>query len=197
MKRIEKQESPSFYSAYINKNKPKLWDDIAPIRTELRKQIWAEQGGVCAYTEIRLPDPDKNCHIDHFRTRNLFPEKTFEYANLLVACNLEHCGAKYKDKQIKNKAEYTDLIDPSKEAASDYFDYRFTGKVKPEGESPKGERTIRIFNLNETKLVERRKEALFCLQSLMELTLEETVGAIGEFETMVRQLYHEIKTLDQ
>ena len=108
-----------------------------------------EQKGFCAYTEIKIQG-SRNCHIDHFHTRNLFPTETFAYNNLLVSCNSEEYGAKYKDKQIRSKADYDFLM------------------------------------------VNRRKKAIINLNSMKDaLTEDELVAAIGEFETMIRQLYRQ------
>lgn len=85
MQKINKGNPPAFFSDFIKKSKPKDWNDIAPIREQLRKYILEnEQKGCCVYTEIKI-EKDKNCHIDHFHTRNLFKNETFAYNNLLVS----------------------------------------------------------------------------------------------------------------
>ncbi|MDH6343384.1 uncharacterized protein (TIGR02646 family) [Parabacteroides sp. PFB2-12] len=190
MKRIDK-EAPSFFSAYIRENKPERWEDITPIRADLRAHILNEQEGVCAYTEIRLPDFNKNCHIDHFRKRDHFPKLTFDYANLLVSCNSEEYGAKHKDKVITS-GEYGDLINPVEESAAGHIEFTSTGKVNPL--TAKGEKTITTFNLNAKSLTERRKDKAFCLSYYIkdEFTEDDIVQSIGEFETMIRQLYREM-----
>lgn len=188
MKKIEKQESPGFFSDYIARHKPTQWNEITSIRSKLREHIWNEQSGCCAYTEIRLHNCN-NCHIDHFRTRKLYPELTFDYTNLLVSCNAEEYGAKHKDKQVKRQEDYVDLINPVEESVGTYIEYAFTGKAFSRDGSKKGETTINYLNLNEKSLLERRKVALLFLVGLEELTVDEVVNSIGEFETMIRELY--------
>lgn len=192
MQKINKGNPPAFFSDFIKKSKPKDWNDIAPIREQLRKYILEnEQKGCCVYTEIKI-EKDKNCHIDHFHTRNLFKNETFAYNNLLVSCNSEKYGAKYKDKQIKSKADYTFLINPTVDTPSDYIEYTFTGEMEAIGENQKGIQTINYFNLNEQSLVNRRKRVIKNLGSMKDyLTEDELVAAIGEFETMIRQLYRQ------
>lgn len=148
-----------------------------------------EQGNCCAYTEIRISE-STNSHIDHYRTRNLFPQLTFDYHNMLVSCNSEEYGAKHKDKQIKAIEDYDDLINPVKEVPSDFIEFAYTGEVLSVEGSVKGEKTISFFNLNAKALVERRKTMATCMLQMKDyLTEEEIVESIGEFETMVRQLY--------
>lgn len=189
MKKVEKQKPPVFFLDYIKRHKPKHWNDIASIRIDLRKHLWHEQGQCCAYTGVRIPCSDYNCHIDHFRTRNLFPELMFEYENLLASCNSEVYGAKHKDKLIKSKEDYKELINPTEESPCEHLEYTFTGKVIARNNSTKGAKTISYFNLNERSLLERRKTILSFLPLMKDLTVDEIVESTGEFETMIRQLH--------
>lgn len=189
MKQIIKEGIPGFFSKFVAHNKPRTWDETAPVRAGLRTHILAEQGYCCAYTEIRLKG-DADCHIDHYRTRNLFPEKTFDYSNMMVSCNAEEYGAKSKDKQITSKSDYDDLINPVEDNPTDYIEFAFTGDVLPVANSSKGTKSISYFNLNEKSLLERRRTIALCIVQMKSyLTEEEMVEATGEFETMVRQLY--------
>lgn len=130
MKLIVKGSVPDFFVKFIAQQKPKTWNELNSIRKELRQHILEEQGNCCAYTEVRL-NGEESCHIDHYCTRNLFPERTFDYNNLLVSCNSEEYAAKYKDKQIKGKLDYDELINPIKDRPSDYIEFAFTGDVLP------------------------------------------------------------------
>ena len=111
---------------------------------------------------------------------------------MLVACNSENYGAKYKDKQIKNKADYDVLINPVVDDPSDYMEYTFTGEMEAINQNQKGIQTINYFNLNELRLVDRRKGAILSLLNMQDvLNEDEIVEAIGEFEPMIRQLYRQ------
>ena len=192
MKQIHKEDAPDFFLDFCHRNRPKVWEDIAPIRKELRGHLLCEQGGCCAYTEIRISG-DKACHIDHYHTRNLFPNETFNYDNLLVSCNAENYGAKYKDKQVKVKADYDKLLNPATDVPSAYLEYTFMGEMLAIGGNERGAHTIEYFNLNERSLVNRRRNAVYCLQGMKnDLSEDEVVEAIGEFETMLRQLYKQL-----
>lgn len=193
MKKLDKKEAPLSFSEYVTKHAPKTWEDVAPVRTALREHIWKEQGCCCAYTEIRL-EADA-CHIDHYRKRNLFPELTLDYTNMLVACNAESYSAKHKDKTVTCKADYDNLINPLVDNPSDYLEFTWTGTVCAVGQCKKGEQTISYFNLNERSLRERRKTALLQMKTMLDddLAEEDIVEAFGEFESMIRQLYKDNK----
>ena len=191
MKQLIKGEAPKILTDFVKHKRPKVWEDINSIRRELRKHILEEQNNLCAYTELRI-NAVEECHIDHYHTRNLYPGKTFLYENLLVSCNVEEYGAKHKDKQVRSKKDYESLINPVKEDPTDYMDFGLTGKVQPVEDCAKGKQTISFFNLNENSLVERRKTAVTCMLLMKDfLTEDEMVESIGEFETMIRQLYND------
>lgn len=192
MKQLTKGETPDFLTKFIVHKQPKVWDDISPIRQQLRKHILDEQNNFCAYTELRLYAAD-DCHIDHYHTRNLFPHETFKYDNLLVSCNSENYGAKCKDKYIKTAEDYKDLINPVEDSPLDFIEFGLTGKVETVGDCIKGARTISYFNLNEKSLVHRRKTVVANLIQMKDyLTEDEMVSSLGEFETMIRQLYNDL-----
>lgn len=193
MKKLDKKDAPLFFIQHVTKHAPKTWEDITQVRTALRKHIWEEQGYCCAYTEIRL-EPDA-CHIDHYRKRNLFPDLTFDYTNMLVACNAESYSAKHKDKKVTCKADYENLINPLVDNPSDYLKFTWTGAVCAVGQCKKGKQTIAYFNLNERSLQERRKTALLQMKTMLDddLAEEDIVEAFGEFESMIRQLYKDSK----
>ena len=189
MKQLVKGETPDFLTKFITHNQPKVWDDISSIRQQLRKHILNEQNNFCAYTELRINSID-DCHIDHYHTRNIFPDETFSYTNLLVSCNSENYGAKHKDQQVKKKEDYKELINPIEDLPTDFITFGLTGKVQAVNDCIKGEQTISFFNLNEKNLVQRRKTAVENLLQMKDyLTEDEMVASLGEFETMIRQLY--------
>lgn len=195
MKQLIKGEVPDFLVKFLLHKRPKTWDDTTPIRQELREYILKEQSNFCAYTELRI-NKLEDCHIDHYHTRNLFPDKTFEYGNMLVSCNAEEYGAKHKDKCVKAKKDYDELINPLEELPSEYIEFGLTGNVYSVNNSTKGENTISYFNLNEKSLVERRKTVVSNMLKMKDyLTEEEMVASLGEFQTMVRQLYKDCKEI--
>lgn len=94
---------------------------------------------------------------------------------------------------MKGKADYDKLLNPVTDVPSDYLEYTFMGEMRAIGENEHGVHTIEYFNLNERSLVNRRRNAVYCLQSMQdELNEDEVVEAIGEFEGMLRQLYRQV-----
>lgn len=193
MRKIDKEVAPEFFSDFITRNNPTDWSDIAPIRSRLREYILGkEQNGYCAYTTIKITDI-AHCHIDHFYKRDLFPNRIFDYHNMLVSCNSENYGAKYKDKKVRSKEENKDLINPVSDNPAEYIEYTFTGEIVPINQNQRAKKTIEYFNLNSRSLVKRRKSVIYSFINMAkDFSEEELVEAIGEFEPMLRQLYNQI-----
>lgn len=163
MRKIDKIGPLSSFSSHISKSKPRNWDDLGTsIKQEARAYILSkEQGGLSAYTE-RVVSESKTLHIDHFRKKGIFPHLTFAWNNLLVDERSENYGAVFKDKHIKRASDYNQIIDPIVDDPQEYFEYSVDGSIIPkQGLSPsakaKAEKTIEVFNLNHSSLVQERK----------------------------------------
>ncbi|MDR0972411.1 MAG: TIGR02646 family protein [Prevotellaceae bacterium] len=183
MKKINKGDTPDFFTDYIKQHHPKKWEDIGAIRQKLRDHIIKEQGNYCAYTEIR----PSQTHIDHFRKRDHFPQDTFNYENLFVSCTSDKYGANHKDRHVK-PWDYAKIINPALDDPSEYIEFIYTGVVIAKDE--RGQTTIDMFNLNEPTLVERRKKSLLQMKDMYkEFDINQIIEFIGEFPSMLCQLY--------
>lgn len=194
MKQNNKKE-PDFYAKYLIKELPTEWKTLSQaIGSNVREHILVnEQNNQCAYTEIALDHNSRISHIDHFKKRALFPEETFNWNNLLVSCNRENYGAKYKDKHI-HKQDYNNILNPTIDSPSVFFHYSFTGiigeKTIDRVNRERASNTISLFGLNDKSLVERR--AIIAGQVKMysnQLSLLEIKKAIGEFDSFVENIY--------
>lgn len=194
MKQINKKE-PDFYAKYLKKESPTEWKTLSQaIGSNVREHLLViEQNNQCAYTEIALIHDSRNSHIDHFKKRALFPEQTFNWNNLLVSCNSENYGAKYKDKNI-HKQDYNYILNPVIENPSMCFHFSFTGIIGEKTiDGVNRERvsnTISLFGLNNKSLVERRAtiaEQVKIYSS--QLSLNEIKAVIGEFDSFVDNIY--------
>ncbi|MCW3126356.1 MAG: hypothetical protein JWO03_2014 [Bacteroidetes bacterium] len=169
------------------------WDDMdGSDKEKLRRHMLeTEQNWQCAYTELRLTEKNSDSHIDHFKRKHgaLFPKLVFEYSNLFTASLDEDFGAKYKDKFVKAVADYDNLLSPS-EINPANFNYNIaTGAI--EGNTIKAKYTIEAFNLNHSDLKRNRLERIKLLEDYKDLyPLEETIGYIGEFESLIRYIYN-------
>ena len=109
MRQIIKDELDYFTSAKSKVALPKTkgaWEDkaISEIRAKLREDmLLEEQSLLCAYCEKEIDENSTSSNIDHFKTRNLFPELTLEYSNLLVSCNTKERCSNFKDSNIKSR----------------------------------------------------------------------------------------------
>ncbi len=198
MKKINKSE-PDFYKNSLKEFKPKKWGDV-PNKFDIRVyMLCEEQNFQCAYTEQRI-EPE-NSHIDHyikqsFILQGLFkPTTIFSWNNLFASCNDEYFGAKHKDKYIKH-VEYQPLINPCNESYEKHFKYSWLGDVFTDTNDAKGNNTIRIFNLNDSALVEQRRIVAHQVKIMYkQFTLKELIGIIGKFESMICYLYQQLNKL--
>ena len=195
MVNIEKKDEPEYFTKAKKKVAlPKIkdaWadDEINDIRFKLREDILKnEQNGVCAYCEQSITADKELSNIDHFRTRNLFPELTLEYDNLFVSCNGNGRCADYKDNySIKSKGIYDEIINPVDDNPEDFFDFLSTGEIL--SNNKKAEKTIEVFNLNHTSLKEQRKGVIITLKGLKNMTLEEVLKVMPSFHLFIKKLY--------
>jgi len=119
----------------------------------------------CAYCENQI---FHGGHIEHFRRKNPahFPELTFSWTNLFLACgSIDHCGH-YKDKK-GTPYNPNELLKPDEHNPDDYLYFHSSGKVRvrnqhqlPEADQRRAEETIRVFNLDCGVLRGKRKAAV-------------------------------------
>jgi uncharacterized protein (TIGR02646 family) len=120
----------------------------------------------CAYCESQIYHGG---HIEHFRRKNSnhFPQLTFEWTNLFLACDSKaHCGH-YKDRPNASAYNPDDLVKPDIHNPDDYLYFHSSGEVRvrhrdgmTEGDRNRGAETIRVFHLDCGQLVGARCKAL-------------------------------------
>jgi uncharacterized protein (TIGR02646 family) len=111
----------------------------------------------CAYCESQI---FYGGHIEHFRRKNRsrpdsYPELTFSWTNLFLACvSVEHCGH-YKDRPTGAAYDPDELIKPDEHDPSDYLYFHSSGEVRVRNnpgmtntDRRRGSETIRVFNLD-------------------------------------------------
>jgi uncharacterized protein (TIGR02646 family) len=178
--------APSCLSAHDFRTQS--WDELTPAcKASVRTALLRMQGtpvdpgnpgtddadfiGVrCAYCEGQIRHEP---HIEHFRRKsrshpNGYPELTFAWGNLFLSCaSNDHCGH-YKDHGSGGSYEAEDLIKPDEHEPDAYLYFHSTGEVRVRGNGAgmaetdlrKAEETVRVFNLNSTKLVGARARAV-------------------------------------
>jgi uncharacterized protein (TIGR02646 family) len=132
-------------------------------------------------------------HIEHFRRKNPahFPQLTFAWSNLFLACGSnDHCGH-YKDKKGRSY-DPNDLIKPDDHDPNDYLYFHSSGEVRVrnrEGiadvDQRRAQETIRVFNLNEPGLKGARARALEAYKKRSPSIIDDLM----EFEPDEREVF--------
>lgn len=204
-----KKEEPIFFKE-IKKNilqtkVSSAWKEnsVRNISHILREHILLdEQELLCCYCEKEIDESSEVSNIDHFKTRNLFPNLTLDYNNLVVSCNANKQCSSYKDKHVKSQKDYENIVNPVLENPNEYFDYLLTGEIFPRDNLRDSARkkaifTIKIFQLNSTKQVNSRKEIsrfLFHLKSDHTPTLNAVYNYIKDYKGFTSNIYEKIFT---
>ena len=190
MKHIVKQAEPTGLD-YARKHHL-TWDEFHEQCHDsymaCRTQANEEQSGECAYTGMPLNE-NANIHIDHFMKKSIYPKLTFIWTNLFAAIKDNNYGADYKDEYIKrSNAEnvYSKLLHPALDNPESYFWYSTNGKIDPKDglsdeEKDRAKTTIDVFHLNDSILLNRRRELFKILQAYTDIPMEEALLYLKEY----------------
>lgn len=167
------------------------WDDLAaPCKRELRAALVLMQGipGVttpdaneyglrCAYCEGTI---FHGGHIEHFRRKNAnhFPQLTFDWSNLFLACGSNgHCGH-YKDRRGAPAYDPAQLIKPDQHEPDSYLYFHSSGEVRARSglnaaDAILASETIRVFGLDNLTLAHARAKSLSVYKKKVAADLNE------------------------
>ena len=162
-----------------------------------REQANFEQQSVCAYTELPLDVARVTVHFDHYRKKSIYTKLRFKWDNLFAAVKDNRFGADHKDGIVNGSNHnqvYASILSPLTANLQEYFHYSTSGEIEPslslsEENQKKAEETIRVFNLNEAELVERRRTIMaqiVCYQDLPEEDIKSSFDGLG-FPSVVDQ----------
>lgn len=171
-------------------------------KTELSRQLLEQQYGLCCYTELNLTDfaleQSMGTHIEHEKPKSVFPEKTFDYNNLLLCAlaseDLKHFSGPFQfGGHFKgNSFDAASFISPQQANCRDYFIYSSgNGEISPNltlatDEQKKAQDTIDLLNLNAPFLKAERQQWLEeieeCLEPLLDTGDLESITLIAETE---------------
>lgn len=197
MRKIHKGSPLAEFTAHLRSYNPRDWDKDIPkeLKYAVRVHILhQEQGCQSAYTE--KPIRVDQAHVDHFRKQSLFPTLRLEWSNMLVDEHAHFFGADFKDKHIKSKADYDQLLDPVIDQPQQYLEYFVDGEICPrrdidEKSRQRAELTITVFNLNHQQLKDLRarriqmisqyKQGGFDAGSTLNALADEGFRSITEF----------------
>lgn len=167
------------------------WDDLAAdCKRIVRDALGRMQGtpgittgsanecGVrCAYCEDAIRHGG---HIEHFRRKNSkhYPELTFDWSNLFLACGSHtNCGH-YKDRRGANAYDPSDLIKPDEDNPDEYLYFHSSGEVRVKSglnnnAENRAVKTIEVFGLNNGRLKGARRKALSFYKETILADLQE------------------------
>lgn len=184
MRKINKSPEPESLEKFRRNNHPNGWNDI---HTDDNKHVYDDcilqcmddQNDLCGYTEVKLND---NYHIDHFIKREIDPNKTFDWQNMIAAVHDSRYGADYKDKTVtrrlynKSRQTYQHILNPVVDDMDNRFTFSTDGAIEPaNNDDREAVETIRVFNLQEGSLNNRRKVAMENVRRLLEQMPKEGV----------------------
>jgi uncharacterized protein (TIGR02646 family) len=158
---------------------------------EQREILIQNQSNVCAWCESKIV-LDRS-HSDHIRSRNRFPQLTFNIGNLVAACQcFETCGH-----GRQGKGDLPAWIHPYDTADLElHFGFEADGTIRPsmadnDSRNPEAEHAINLqLNLNQRTLKERREAQMAMINSYkgQDMTPDEIASFFTSFPTLTRQL---------
>ena len=155
--------APSVLSTLVRKDRYSHRDVVAVLHRM--------QHGKCCYCEMCIAESRSGRHVEHYRPRASFPNLTYAWNNLLLAC--ADCNSAKSNYFPKSKNGTPLLLDPSDPGINpeDHIEFvvksgqtRFHGIDWPMGfavarnHSAKGRATIETIKLSESHHIGRRTE---------------------------------------
>jgi uncharacterized protein (TIGR02646 family) len=191
MKYIKKSEEPQSLTEWNqqrSKNIPNWKNFDRDVKNDVFYSLLKEQGFICCYCGSLIAR--RECHIEHFKPKSIYPNLTYEYNNLIASCQGEdekrprvpiHCGHK--------KGNWYDdelMVSPLDKNCLDFFKYSGSGEIIPTDKQDKqlvAETTIKKLALNINKLTKMRRQAINAiLLDIEDLSREEIKLLIEAYE---------------
>ncbi|SDA11556.1 TIGR02646 family protein [Ruminococcus sp. YE71] len=153
MRNIIKTEVPDYWIKLRKKKPPLTFSELEPDFKKEKLQLKdnmlkKEQFYICCYCCKRIDE--KNSHIEHFRSRDHFPNLDMEYTNMLISCTDNTCGMKKGSNDFPETLSYSDW--------AHRFIYTIDGRIAPFEDDHVAQEAINILNLNEKSLVNIRRD---------------------------------------
>jgi uncharacterized protein (TIGR02646 family) len=205
MRKINKGQALQAFLDFQRDNPNATWLDLhrlahATYASTREKILIEEQNCYCGYIETRIDDFNE-CHLDHYKKRALFANLTFDWNNLVAACNDDEYGAKFKDSHYKSATgnsisvtDYNKLLNPTSDRVEDFLLCNIFGIIEPvstlsEAAKERAQFTIDVFNLNYQALVNRRKVLIWQIKSYSVLNSREIRDALknSDFQSVIMQ----------
>lgn len=136
-------------------------------KAEVKLQMLAEQGYLCAYTMQSIPTPD-DCHIEHIVPRNQDRTLQISYSNLLACAPSDTPGHRPKGGRHRfgaqekegTQIDESNFVSPLREDVESRFQYAVDGSVAHSPADGAAKSTIEILRLDHEQLKDLRKAAI-------------------------------------
>ena len=184
----------------IIKQKYANWDAFigSSEHIAIGNRLYEQQDHYCAYCEIYLHDKEDG-FIEHLERQRDNSRRIFDWSNMFVSCRKHDSCGEYKDNQA-GVFKLADIVDPSRENPSDFFQYDLQGNMHPRKDldpsrKRKAEETIRIFNLNCPRLANIRRKAINNVNAFLEcMPIKEEISNFLDSLSNVDciSVYHEL-----
>lgn len=131
---------------------------------EIKSALESETHNKCMYCESKISDVTY-AHIEHYKPKSKYPQETFEWNNLGLACPI--CNTNKND--IFD--ETCPIVNPYKDNPNDHFISLGTMICHKD---KRGEITEKLLELNRPHLMESRMERINAVRLLIDKYNEET-----------------------
>lgn len=157
---------------------------------DIQEALSASSFGKCAFCEC-IPSESGYLEVEHFAPKSIYPKLAFEWDNFLPICRKCN-GIKLAHDTVKEP-----LVNPSKENPEVFFDFNYISMIcsKNSPNTQKSIRTIKVYNLNATRLVKARSDLLFHLTNYIN-TLEGWISEVENSDTKIKKNHRIIKLRD-
>ena len=127
----------------------------------LRKNLVAEQGGICAYCLQRIRPDESHMKIEHWHCQAKYSTEQLDYSNMLGVC-LGNKGKPERNQHCDTKKDDSDIqLNPANPLHKVEELIQFLGNGRVKSPDPKIDYEINhILNLNEGSLVTNRAGVL-------------------------------------
>mgnify|MGYP003626829360 CR=1 FL=1 len=146
---------------------------------DIRQILFNRKRTKCSFCET-FPTETGFLEVEHFYPKSIYPEKAFDWLNLLPSC--KRCNLKKSSLDTKKYP----IVKPDEEDPTDYFTYDniVMRALDSAPDKVKAERSIERLELNEFRLIKPRSELLVSLvgfenelkKTLIELTVSKQMA---------------------
>lgn len=141
---------------------------------EIKDRVTQETSGKCCYCESKVSHIYPG-DIEHIKPKSVFPQLTFDWNNLTFVCS--KCNNSKHD--YYNEIGGVNIINPYTENPQDHL-HSFGPMIMHINSSKIGEFTWKKLGLNRLSLIEKRKEKIESIQTLIDKYNRENDKALKE-----------------